>query len=137
VPGRATLFHHRAPEDELMTPYPRDSALATKLHAIALVGGEYQTHDYYMSIGLVFADPVARLLYAEIASIESQHITHYGSMLNPEESPLEKLVLDEAAEVWSYQACAEQETNPRLKALWERFRWWGNACRRSAPIPPR
>ncbi|AEG92280.1 hypothetical protein [Ramlibacter tataouinensis] len=121
VPGRPTLVHHRAPENELMEPYPRDAQLATKLHAITLVGGEYQTHDYYMNIGPVFADPVARLLYAEIASVESQHITHYGSMLNPDESPLEKLMLHEAAEVWNYAACAEQETNPRLKTLWERF----------------
>jgi len=121
VPGRPTLVHHRAPENDLCEPYARDAQLATKLHAITLVGGEYQTHDYYMTVGPVFSDPVARLLYAEIASVESQHITHYGSMLNPDESPLEKLVLHEAAEVWTYAACAEQETNPRLKALWERF----------------
>ena len=121
VPGRPTLVHHRSPESDLMEPYARESALATKLHAITLVGGEYQTHDYYMTVGPTFADPVARLLYAEIASVESQHITHYGSMLNPDESPLEKLMLHEAAEVWNYQACAEQESDPALKALWERF----------------
>jgi hypothetical protein len=121
VPGRPTLFHHRAPEDDLLQPYARDATLQTKVNAITLVGGEYQTHDYYMNVGPVFSDPVARQLYAEIASVESQHITHYGSMLNPEESPLEKLLLHEATEVWNYAACAEQETNPRVKALWERF----------------
>lgn len=121
VPARATLFHHRAPEHDLLEFYAPDAALATKFHALTLTGGEYQTHDYYMNIGPLFADPLARLLYAEIASVESQHITHYGSMLNPNESPLEKLLLSEACEVWNYTACAEQETNPRLKALWERF----------------
>lgn len=121
VPGRPTLFHHRAPEHELLTPYDKDAALATKLHALSLTGGEYQTHDYYMNIGPIFADSMARQLYAEIASVESQHITHYGSMLNPEESVLEKLLICEAAEVWNYAACAEQETNPRIKAIWERF----------------
>jgi hypothetical protein len=121
VPGRPTLVHHRAPENDLCEPYARDAQLATKLHAITLVGGEYQTHDYYMNIGPIFADPVARMLYAEIASVESQHITHYGSMVNPDESPLEKLLLHEAMEVWNYAGCAEQETNPRLKAMWERF----------------
>jgi hypothetical protein len=74
-----------------------------------------------MNIGPVFADPVARALYAEIASVEAQHIVHYGSMLNPDESPLEKLVLGQATEVWNYAACAAQETNPRIKALWERM----------------
>jgi hypothetical protein len=95
--------------------------LATKLHALTLTGGEYQTHDYYMNIGPIFADALARQLYAEIASVESQHITHYGSMLNPNETPLEKLVIAEACEVWNYAGCVEQEDNPRVKAIWERF----------------
>ena len=121
VPGRPTPVHHRAPENDLMEPYPTDAALATRLHALTLVGGEYQTHDYYMTVGPQFTDPVARLLYAEIASVEAQHITHYGSMLNPDETPLEKLLLQQAAEVWNYQACAQQESDARLRALWERF----------------
>ncbi len=121
VPARPTIVHHRAPENDLLNPYERDAELATKLHAITLTGAEYQTHDYYMNIGPVFADPLARQLYAEIASVEAQHITHYGSMLNPEETPLEKLVLHEAAEIYNYQACVDQETNPRLRAIWERF----------------
>src|SRR5690242_18770497 len=74
-----------------------------------------------MNIGPTFADPLARQLYAEIASVESQHIVHYGSMLNPNESPLEKLLLGEACEVWNYAACLEQEPNSRVKAIWERF----------------
>lgn len=121
VPARATSVHHRAPEHDLLKPYELNAPLATKLHALTLTGGEYQTHDYYMNIGPLFADPLARQLYAEIASVESQHITHYGAMLNPHETVLEKLLLTEACEVWNYAACAEQESNPRLKALWERF----------------
>lgn len=121
VPARPTLVHHRAPEHELLRPYEPGALLSTKLHAMTLTGGEYQTHDYYMTIGPLFSDPLARQLYAEIASIESQHITHYGSMINPDESPLEKMLLQEAVEVWNYAACVEQETNPRVKALWERF----------------
>ena len=121
VPARPTLVHHRAPEHELLRPYERSASLATKLHALTLTGGEYQTHDYYMTIGPLFTDPIARQLYAEIASIESQHITHYGSMINPDELPLEKMLLQEACEVWNYSACVEQETNPRIKAIWERF----------------
>ncbi|MFD0667195.1 hypothetical protein ACT80S_05720 [Ramlibacter sp. MAHUQ-53] len=121
VPGRPTMVHHRSPENDLMAPYGSDAPLATRLHAITLVGGEYQTHDYYMVAGPQFTDPVARLLYAEIASVEAQHITHYGSMLDPDETPLQKLLLHEAAEVWNYQACAQQESDSALRALWERF----------------
>ncbi len=121
VPARATWVHHRAPEHDLLEPYGAHAQLATKLHALTLTGGEYQTHDYYMNIGPVFADPLARQLYAEIASVESQHITHYGSMLNPDETVLEKLLVGEACEVWNYAGCAQQETNPRVRAIWERF----------------
>jgi hypothetical protein len=121
VPARPTLVHHRAPEHDILRPYEASASLATKLHALTLTGGEYQTHDYYMNIGPLFTDPMARQLYAEIASVESQHIVHYGSMINPDELPLEKMLLQEACEVWNYSACIEQETNPRIKAIWERF----------------
>jgi hypothetical protein len=121
VPARPTSEHHRAPEHDVLRPYGSDAALATKLHALTLTGGEYQTHDYYMNIGPLFADPLARQLYAEIASVESQHIVHYGSMLNPDESTLEKLLISEACEVWNYAGCVAQESNPRIKAMWERF----------------
>ncbi len=121
IPGRPTIFHHRSPEHDLLRPYRRDASLATKLHALTLTGGEYQTHDLYMNIGPLYSDPVARQLYAEIASVEAQHITHYGSMINPNESLAEKLLLSEAAEVWNYSACVAQEPNPRIKAIWERF----------------
>lgn len=121
VPSRATWLHHRAPEHDLLEPYGPHAQLATKLHALTLTGGEYQTHDYYMNIGPIFADPLARQLYAEIASVESQHITHYGAMLNPNETLLEKLLISEACEIWNYAGCAAQETNPRVRAIWERF----------------
>jgi hypothetical protein len=122
LPGRPTIEEHRDPSDELRNPYDRATAdPLSKLHALTLVGAEYQTHDYYMHIGPIFADPLARQLYAEIASIEEQHVTQYESIIDPEESWLEKWLLHEANEVYNYHGCMEQETNPRLKALWERF----------------
>jgi rubrerythrin len=121
VPGRPTWLEHRAPKDDLRDPYARDAALITKIHATMITAAEYQTHDYYMTIGPMFADPVARQLYAEIASIEEQHVTQYGSLLNPQESWLEKWLIHEASEVYLYHACMQQETNPRVKAIWERF----------------
>ena len=52
-----------------------------------------------MNIGPLFADPLARQLYAEIASIEQQHVTHYESLLDPEQSLLENWLMHEAMEV--------------------------------------
>ncbi|MCD5993470.1 hypothetical protein KDX38_07540 [Pseudomonas sp. CDFA 602] len=122
IPGRPTSEHHRAPQDDLRDNYLKDQAgLITKIHAAMITAAEYQTHDYYMNIGPTFADPVARALYAEIASVEEQHVTQYGSLQDPSETFIEKWLIHEAMEVYAYASCAEQEDNPRLKALWERF----------------
>ena len=122
LPGRPTALEHRAPEDDLRSPYDKKAApLISKLHALTLVGGEYQTHDYYMTVGPTYADPVGRQLYAEIASIEEQHVTQYESMVDPTETWLEKWLLHEANEVYNYYSCVEHEGNKRVKAVWERF----------------
>ncbi len=120
--GRPTEVEHRAPEDDLRDPYVKENAsLLTKLHAIMITDAEHQTHDYYMNVGPQYADPGARMLYAEIAAIEEQHVTQYGSLQDPTESWLEKWLLHEAMEVYNYHSCMQQENNPRVKAIWERF----------------
>jgi hypothetical protein len=122
LPGRPTAVEHRHPLDDLRRPYDRETAeLVTKLNALTLVAGENQTHDYYMTIGPMFADPLARQLYAEIASIEEQHVTQYESMIDPNETWLEKWLIHEAGEVYNYWSCVEYEGNPRVKKIWERF----------------
>ncbi len=122
VPGRPTAVEHRHPLDDLRRPYDRQRAVPlTKLHAYTLMAGEHQTHDYYMTIGPMFADPVARQLYGEIASIEEQHVTQYESIIDPSETWLEKWLLHEAGEVYNYWSCVESEDDPRIRAIWERF----------------
>jgi rubrerythrin len=121
-PGRPTVVEHRHPDDDLRRPYDRAAAdPLTKMNALTLMAGEHQTHDYYMNIGPLFADPLARQLYAEIASIEEQHVTQYESIIDPNEGWLEKWLLHEANEVYNYYGCVQQETNRRLRAIWERF----------------
>jgi hypothetical protein len=122
LPGRPTVVEHRAPEDDLRNPYDKRTAeLITKLHANTLMAGEHQTHDYYMTVGPTYADPIGRQLYAEIASIEEQHVTQYESIIDATETWLEKWLLHEATEVYNYYSCLEHETNNRIKAIWERF----------------
>jgi len=121
-PGRPTIEEHRAPEHDLRRPYDRKTAHPlTKLTALTLVAGEYQTHDFYMHVGPLYSDPVARMLYAEIASIEEQHVTQYESLADPSETWLEKWLLHEATEIWNYWSCLESEGDPRLKAIWQRL----------------
>jgi rubrerythrin len=122
IPGRPTAIEHRHPSDDVRRPYDRAStALVSKLNAYTIMAGEHQTHDYYMTVGPQFTDPVARQLYAEIASIEEQHVTQYESLIDPCESWLEKWLLHEATEAYNYYSCVAYETNARIKGLWERF----------------
>jgi len=122
TPGRPTVEEHRDPMDDLREHYDKRTAQPlTKLHAYTIMAGEHQTHDYYMHYGPWFADPLARQLYAEIASIEEQHVTQYESIIDPTESWIEKWLLHEANEVYNYYSCVTQEDDPRVKAIWERF----------------
>jgi hypothetical protein len=122
MPGRPTVHEHRHPHDDVREPYDRRTAHPlSKLNALTIMAGEHQTHDYYMHVGPLYADPVARQLYAEIASIEEQHVTQYESLQDPAETWLEKWLLHEATEIWNYWSCLQDEGDPRLKAFWRRF----------------
>jgi hypothetical protein len=121
-PGRPTIEEHRDPMDDLRDHYERGSAAPlTKLNALTILSAENQVRDYYMNVGPVFSDPVARMLYGEIASIEEQHVTQYESIIDPGETLMEKWLLHEATEAYAYWSCMQQESNKRLKAIWERF----------------
>lgn len=122
LPGRPTSIEHRHPHDDLRDSYERTQALPlTKFHALTIMAAENQTHDYYMNVGPQIPDPVGRALYAEIASIEEQHVTQYESIIDPDETWLEKWLLHEANEVYNYYGCVAYETNPKIKKVWERF----------------
>jgi rubrerythrin len=122
LPGRPTSEEHRAPEDDLRECYDRaNAAPITKVNAYTIMAGEHQTRDFYMNIGPQFTDPLARQLYAEIAAIEEQHVTQYESIIDPNETWLEKWMLHEVNEIYNYVSCREYESNARVKAIWERF----------------
>jgi hypothetical protein len=121
LPGRPTSVEHRDPSDDIRDHYDKNTAAPlTKLHAATIMAAENQTHDYYMTIGPMFADPLARQLYAEIASIEEQHTTQYESIIDANETWLEKWMMHEAMEVYNYMGCSQYETNPRIKKIWDR-----------------
>lgn len=122
VPGRPTSEEHRDPADDLRDHYDcRKAAPITKLNALTILSAEQQTRNYYATNGNYYSDPVARQLYAEISSIEEQHVTQYESLTDPNETWLEKWLLREAMEVYNYFGCMQQETNPRIRAIWERM----------------
>lgn len=121
-PGRPTSHSHRDPDDDLRAYYDRRTAAPlTRLHALVAFALKQHALDYGATLGPHFADPLARQLFAEVASVEEQHLTQYGSIVDPEETWLERWLLHELAEVYVYYACLTSETNPRVRAVWERM----------------
>lgn len=122
VPGRPTFEEHRDPADDLRDHYDcKTAAPITKLNVLTITAAEQQTRNYYATNGNYYADPLARQLYAEISSIEEQHVTQYESLADPNETWLEKWLLHEAMEVYNYFSCMQQESNPRIRDIWTRM----------------
>lgn len=120
MPGRPTIFEHRDPRDEIRRPM---TALAADpqsvLNALTVMAAEQQTMNFYMTIGNRPQEMLARGLYAEIAEIEEQHVSHYESILDPTASWLTNLVMHEYNECWLYWSFMEQEPDKRVKAVYE------------------
>ena len=120
TPGRPTIAEHRHPHDELnghITTHTADPL--TRLHVMTIVAAEQQTMNFYMNHGTDYIEPIARGLYAEIATIEEQHVTHYGSLIDPLDSWLKMLVFHEYDEVCMYWSMMTDEVDDRIKRIWE------------------
>ena len=110
TPGRPTIFEHRHPYDEIRRPMTAPAAEPQSvLNALTIVSAEQQTMNFYMTIGNRYQEPIARATYAEIGMIEEQHVTHYGSMLDPAASWLENLVMHQWHECWAYWSMMQDE----------------------------
>ncbi|ARQ67782.1 hypothetical protein [Streptomyces marincola] len=120
MPGRPTPMHHRHPVDNVREPYDRQRAdPLSKLHALTVMAAEQQTMNFYMNVGPTYMEPIARKLYQEIGLIEEEHVTHYESLVDPGETWWEQLVHHEYNECYLYHSFMEQESDRRVKAIWE------------------
>ena len=121
MPGRPTISEHRCPMDALCAPGRPDAALFDKLAVQVITAAEQQTMNYYMNVCGLYTSDLGRKLYQEIGMIEEQHVTQYGSLMDPACTWLEGLLMHQYAEAWLYWSCMEDETDPHVKKLWERF----------------
>jgi hypothetical protein len=120
MPGRPTIQEHRHPYDNVRDPYDKaTTAPLSKLHALTILSAEQQVMFYYMNVGPQYMEPIARQLYQEISLIEQEHVTHYESLVDPGETWWEQLVNHEYNECYLYYSFMEQETDSRIKQIWE------------------
>lgn len=122
VIGRPTQHHHNCNALRRRKHYDKATASPqTKVNILTLVSGEQQTHNYYAEHGFMYGDHVLRELYAEIKDVEEEHVTMYESLIDPTESMWEKFLLHEFTEVCNYYTCTEDETDERIRKVWELF----------------
>lgn len=120
MPGRPTISEHRHPVDTVMRPVDFKTAdVRTKLNTLIIVSAEQQTMNYYMNTGALYYNDLGRQLYQEIAMIEEQHVTHYGSLLDPNATWLENLLMHQYMECFLYYSFAQDETDASIRSIWE------------------
>ncbi|ACY97638.1 hypothetical protein [Thermomonospora curvata] len=120
MPGRPTFMQHRDPVDNVRDPYDRNRVdPISRLHALTIMSAEQQTMNFYMNVGPMYMEPIARQLYQEIGLIEEAHVTHYESLFDPGETWWERLVLHEYNECYLYHSFMETESDRKVKAVWE------------------
>ena len=122
MPGRPTIAHHRHPFDSVNYPILSQSASpVTKLCSAIITAAEQQTMNYYMNVAPFYPKEYGRRLYREIGMVEEQHVTHYGSLIDPNPTWLECLVNHQYAEAYLYWSAMETETDRHIRPIWERM----------------
>jgi len=119
MPGRPTISEHRHPADDIKHYINSDKAdLFTKLTVNIITAAEQQTMNFYMNQANFYKNELGRNLFSEIAMIEEQHVSQYGSLLDTNCTWLEGLLMHEYTECYLYYSCYEDESDENIKQLW-------------------
>ncbi len=121
MPGRPTVSEYRYPFDDIKPAIKNSNATPlTKLNAGIITAAEQQTMNYYMNVAIFHPTEMGRKLFSEIAMIEEQHVSQYESLSDSSATWLEMALLHEYTECYLYYSMYEDETDARVKKLWER-----------------
>lgn len=120
MPGRPTISHHRHPYDSIKNPVDNHKAdPITKCDVMIITAAEQQTMNYYMNIGAFYKNAKGRELYTEIGMVEEQHVSQYGSLIDPNASMCEDMLMHEYVECYLYYSMLNDETDKNIKQIWE------------------
>lgn len=120
TPGRPTIAHHRHPFDSIKNPINNKKASPFDECAVSIItAAEQQTMNYYMNLGAFYKNQKGRELYTEIGMVEEQHVTQYGSLIDPNPSWFEMCLMHEYIECYLYYSMACDESDKRIKTIWE------------------
>ncbi|MBQ8431232.1 MAG: hypothetical protein IJX26_04780 [Clostridia bacterium] len=122
MPGRPTISEHRHPFDSMNHFICNMSAdLFTKLTTNIITAAEQQTMNYYMNVANLHKSEMGRKLYAEIAMIEEQHVSEYGSLIDTNSTWLENWLMHEYTECYLYYSCYDDEVDKNIKKIYQQL----------------
>lgn len=121
MPGRPTISEHRYPYDDIRRHINSKASLATKLNTMIITAAEQQTMNYYMNLGTFYTSDLGRKLFTEIAMIEEQHVSQYGSLIDTNCTWLECLLMHEYTECYLYYSLMNDETDEHVKKVFEQI----------------
>ncbi|MDE6583487.1 MAG: hypothetical protein K2K31_02430 [Clostridia bacterium] len=120
TPGRPTISHHRHPYDEVKAPICNKKATPFDKCAVSIItAAEQQTMNYYMNLGAFYKNQKGRELYTEIGMVEEQHVSQYGSLIDPNATWLESCLMHEYIECYLYYSMMQDESDKNIKKIWE------------------
>lgn len=120
MPGRPTVAHHRHPYDNIKKPISNMSAdPITKCDVSIITAAEQQTMNYYMNLGAFYKHQKGREVYSEIAMVEEEHVSQYGSLIDPSMTMLDDLLMHEYIECYLYYSMYNDEVDAHIKSIWE------------------
>ena len=120
MPARPTVAHFRHPYDSIKHHINNKNAdPITKCDVAIITAAEQQTMNYYMNLGAFYKNQKGRELYTEIGMVEEQHVSHYGSLMDPNVTPFEDLLMHEYIECYLYYSMLNDETDKNIKCIWE------------------
>ena len=120
MPSRPTVAHHRHPYDNIKKPISNMSAdPITKCDVSIITAAEQQTMNYYMNLGSFYKNQKGREIYSEIAMVEEEHVSQYGSLIDPSMTMLDDILMHEYIECYLYYSMHNNESDPHIKQIWE------------------
>lgn len=120
MPARPTIAHHRHPFDSVKKPINNKTASPFDKCAVNIITtAEQQTMNYYMNLGGFYKNQMGREIYTEIAMVEEQHVTQYGSLIDPTASWFEMCLMHEYIECYLYYSMYCDESEGYIKDIWQ------------------
>ncbi len=120
MPGRPTISHHRHPFDSVKKPIDNKTAMPFDKCAVNIItAAEQQTMNYYMNLGGFYKNQKGREVYTEIGMVEEQHVSQYGSLIDPTASWFEMCLMHEYIECYLYYSMLCDESDAGVKKVWE------------------